>query len=334
MRVNYTLSMAIVFYEYLFMIYKNTGENYVKDVLHENLKTHFDIDNYSIFLKREIQKQKVKKTTMLKFESIVDGDNFSIPAMLYEPEKADQNITLYFHGGGWVRGSIESHDCLCRKIANTLNIRILSVEYRLAPWYRFPTALNDALSVYCGLFNNNDVTFEKVIIAGDSSGGNLSASLCIKLREKGFSKLPISQILFYPVLSNDFQSESFQKFGNEINLTKSMMKWFIYMYTGKEFDDENIKNNKLIYPLLEEDMSVFPKTLIISAKEDILLDGQTLFASKLKKAGIETYQYTVDNTKHGFLTYGNEHWKFTSTVLEEIKKYELLDSRAARKGVG
>jgi acetyl esterase len=169
------------------------------------------------------------------------------------------------------------------------------------------------------LFNKNYVDFDEVIIAGDSSGGNLCASFCIKLREIKFRKTPISQILFYPVLSNDFSSESFQKFGNEANLAKSTTQWFMLMYTGKEFDNEDIKNNKLIYPLLQDDMSIFPKTLIVSAEKDVLLDGQLLFASKLRQANIEAEHLIIRNAKHGFMTYGNGHRKFASIALDKIK---------------
>jgi acetyl esterase len=283
-----------------------------------------DISDCSIFSERDVQKQKVRRTVLLKFKSVIDGDNSLIPAMLYEPKNASENLVLYFHGGGWVMGSIESHDCLCRKIANTLNIRVLSIEYRLAPQYKFPIPLNDILSVYCGLFDDNRICLGKIIIAGDSAGGNLCASLCIKLREIKFRKTPSLQILFYPVLSNDFSSESFQKFGNEANLTKSMMQWFIYMYTGKEFDNKDIKNNKLIYPLLQDDMSVFPETLLVSAEKDVLLDGQLLFASKLGQANIEAKHLIIRNAKHGFMTYGNGHRKFASIALDKIKKISLL----------
>ncbi|MDR0580978.1 MAG: alpha/beta hydrolase [Holosporaceae bacterium] len=281
----------------------------------------FDVaDGCSIFSERDTQKQEVERTALLKFENITDGDDFLISAMLYEPKNANKNLLLYFHGGGWVMGSIESHDCLCRKIANALSTRVLSIEYRLAPQHKFPAALNDVLNVYCGLFNKSYVDFDELIIAGDSSGGNLCASLCIKLREINFCKTPISQILFYPVLSNDFSSESFQKFGNEVNLTKSMMQWFMHAYTGKKFDDEGVENNKLIYPLLQDDMSVFPKTLIVSAENDVLLDGQLLFASKLRQTNVEMEHLIIKNAKHGFMTYGKEHWKFTSIALDKIKK--------------
>jgi acetyl esterase len=285
--------------------------------------------NCSIFSERDTYKQEVRKTSFLEFESTVDGDNFLIPAMLYEPESVDKNLLLYFHGGGWVMGSIESHDCLCRRIANSLNTRVLSIEYRLAPRHKFPVALNDAFSVYCGLFNNNCVDFEEIIIAGDSSGGNLCASLCIKLREIKFRKAPSLQILFYPVLSNDFQSESFLKFGNEVNLTKSMMQEFVCMYSGRELNDEVVRNNKLIYPLLQEDMSVFPKTIIVSAEKDVLFDGQSLFASKLRKSNVEVNHLIIENAKHGFMTYGNLQRKFISIALDKIRDCNLFSEIAA-----
>jgi acetyl esterase len=295
-------------------------ENYLQNASYEDLKTHFDPDRCHIFFKRSKRKEKVKKIISLKFKSIVDEDDFQVPTMLYEPENANENIILFLHGGGWVRGSIDSHDCLCRKIANTLNTRVVSVEYRLASKYKFPIALNDALSVYCGLLDDTEINFDKIILSGDSSGGNLCASLCIKLKEIKCRHFPAVQILFYPVLSSDFNSDSYIKFGRESNLTKSMRQWFVYMYTGKDPTNAEMVNNELLYPILKKDMNVFPKTLIVSAENDVLLDGQSLFCNKLAKADIATHHLLIANAKHGFMTYGDQHWKFASEALQKIKR--------------
>ncbi|GHU14499.1 alpha/beta hydrolase [Alphaproteobacteria bacterium] len=277
--------------------------------------------DFSIFSKRDATRENIKNTTAMKFKSTFSEDEFSIPTMLYEPENSNGNIMLYLHGGGWVKGGIDSHDCLCGKIANALNIRVVSVEYRLAPQYKFPVALNDALDVYCGLCEKID--FENIVLAGDSSGGNLCAAICIKLREIKFHHLPSEQILFYPVLSNNFNSDSFLKFGHEINLTKSMMQWFVYQYTGKDPEDKEMLNNKLLYPILENDMSVFPKTIIVSAEKDVLFDGQSLFAKKLQNAGVEVDRITIKDSKHGFMTFGESHAKYAKVTLDWLKNIRI-----------
>ncbi|MDR3326451.1 MAG: alpha/beta hydrolase [Rhodospirillaceae bacterium] len=283
----------------------------------------FDINACSIFLERDDEREEVKRRSLISFKSILDREDFSIQAMLYEPEDANDDILLYFHGGGWVTGSITSHDFLCRKITNAMKIRLVSVEYRLAPTYKFPFALNDALSSYCRLFDN-EINFRNVILVGDSSGGNLCASLCIKLMEINFSRRPpSSQILFYPFLSNDFNSESFVKYGKEIELTKAMGEWFINQYTGKDIQDEESINNKLIYPILENDMSVFPKTTIVSAEKDILFDGNFLFAQKLRNAGIAVEHIIIENAKHGFMSYGTNCSKYGRIALEKLKGVQI-----------
>ncbi|MDR0407232.1 MAG: alpha/beta hydrolase [Holosporales bacterium] len=277
-------------------------------------------DDYWVFSERDTRKEAVKRTVSIKFKSITKQDRFFIPVMLYEPENTNRNILLYFHGGGWVRGSIESHDCVCRKIANALNVKVLSVEYRLAPQYKFPIALHDVLSVYCGLLDKRNMDFDEIILSGDSAGGNLCAALCMKLKEAQFSQYPMAQILFYPVLSNDFDSPSFTKFGHEPSLTKSMMLKFIDMYTKKDPADDVFVNNKFLYPVLEKDMSLFPKTLIVSAEKDVLLDGQFLFASKLNQAHVDVHHLVIEEAKHGFMTYGEKHWEYASIALDKIKK--------------
>jgi acetyl esterase len=250
----------------------------------------------------------------LEFRSF---DGFSIPAALYEPERANDGIILYLHGGGWVCGSIDTHDCLCRKIANALRVRVMSIEYRLAPEHRFPVALNDVVSVYREMFDRK-MDFNDVILAGDSAGGNLSAAACIKLREIGFPP-PSAQILFYPSLSNDFHSDSFVKFGQEENLPEPMARYFLSQYTGKDLEDEEMRNNKLLYPLLENDMSVFPKTLVVSAERDVLLDGQLLFVQKLRNAGGDVFHTIIEGSKHGFMSYGEDHAKYAKIAIEWIR---------------
>lgn len=242
-------------------------------------------------------------------------DDHKIRARMYEPlKKTSKEVVLFIHGGGWVQGDLETHDILCRKITNTLHRAVISVDYRLSPEYKFPIPLNDVLSAYLWCVDNG---YKDIILCGDSVGGNLCAGLCIKLNSIGCQQLPASQILFYPILSNNLESKSFDLFGQGYGLTTEWTKNYIYQYTGAEYNDTNFTNNKFVYPLLAE-AEIFPKTLLVSASCDVLLDDQLAFATKLKSAGIPFHQIILDGSVHGFMTYGKYFDENIDSILTEI----------------
>ena len=142
-----------------------------------------------------------------KKEEVANIDDFEIEnpngqhklsMRAYTPsQKSSDEIILFIHGGGWVQGSIDTHDTLCRKIANTFSRKVFSVNYRLSPEYKFPMPLSDVLSTYiwCSKSGNKNI-----ILMGDSVGANLCAALCIKINAIRYKQPPIAQILLYPIL--------------------------------------------------------------------------------------------------------------------------------------
>ena len=249
------------------------------------------------------------KTVNNYVQNIYDG--YDIPIKLYHVSETSR-IILFVHGGGNIQGNFDTHDYLCQKIAILLNIDVVAIEYRLSPEYRFPISLTDILSVY-QFFTNQRY---EVYLTGDSAGGNLVAVLNIIIRKKCFKKAS-GQILMYPLLDNDFRTLSYQKFGNLEILRPEDVKYVTSIYTGYDYNDIFV-NNKLIYPALEQDLTVFPRTFMISAECDILLDSQIVFCKRLKDAGIDCKQEIAAGSVHGFMQYGKFFDNIITKILQKI----------------
>ncbi len=256
-----------------------------------------------------------------KIESIKDfyinnvEDNFPIPVRLYKINK-DEKIILFIHGGGWVQGNIETHDYLCRKLAKTLNINVLAIDYRLAPENKFPVPFYDVVSVYLWCCRY----YKKIYLSGDSAGGNLCAALSIEIFDK---KLCPSEgmILFYPVLGNNFCTESYILFSHLLSLSQVHMMYFFSQYSGQVCNLITTVNNKYISPLLEKNIEVFPKTVIVSAGCDVLLTEQIEFVKKMKREEKDCEHIILDGAIHGFMTYGKEFNRYNDDILKNILSY-------------
>jgi acetyl esterase len=256
-------------------------------------------------------------------------DSHRIPIRLYISDNSHR-VVLFAHGGGWVQGSTETHDYLCRKIANKLKAHVVSVDYRLAPEYKYPTQLNDFTSVYKWCISENSAyelgKIKEIILAGDSVGGNLVAAFFLKLKQTGETNLPRAQLLFYPALSDDISSESFKKFGKMIALTTESCKFFMSQYTGVPFSElggasDKTKHDKFIYPILG-DAQEFPHTYVVSAECDVLSDSHRKFVQKLKSnKKISAEHLTLSGTMHGFMNCGKEFDAEISNILEKIAKW-------------
>jgi acetyl esterase len=179
------------------------------------------------------------------------------------------------------------------------------------------------LSAYLWAVENGYIN---IVLCGDSVGGNLCAALCVKLADIEYIRRPAAQILFYPVLSSDLESKSFEIFEYGYGLTKEWTKNYIYQYTGKEYNDCQFYKNKFVYPLFEENACIFPRTVLISAACDILLDAQLEFAEKLRKANVFVFHEVFDGVIHGFMTYGKQFEKTISNVLKAINSLPFFFS--------
>jgi acetyl esterase len=223
---------------------------------------------------------------------------FEIPLRLYVPENAGKGLIIYLHGGGFVFGNIESYDPLCRKIANSSKCRVLSVEYRLAPEHKFPAAVEDAYESYLWARKNAEsmeIDPEKIAIAGDSAGGNLTAASCLMIKDKNIPP-PKLQVLFYPALGPDFFTESLREYGEGYFLTSSQMDFFGKAYLKTQSDSLN----PYFSPILHQNHNGLPEAIIITAEHDPLRDQGEMYLSTLYNSGVQATGIRAKGMIHGF----------------------------------
>jgi len=223
---------------------------------------------------------------------------FEIPLRLYVPENAGKGLIIYLHGGGFVFGNIESYDPLCRKIANSSKCRVLSVEYRLAPEHKFPAAAEDAYESYLWVRKNAEsleIDSEKIAIAGDSAGGNLTVAACLMIKDKNISP-PKLQVLFYPVLGPDFFTESLREYGEGYFLTSRQMDFFGKAYLKTQSD----ALNPYFSPIIHQNHRGLPEAIIITAEHDPLRDQGEMYLSTLYNSGVQAICIRAKGMIHGF----------------------------------
>jgi acetyl esterase len=225
-----------------------------------------------------------------------------IPARLYRPvdRPAKLPVIVYFHGGGWVLGDLDTHDALCGRLALQVNVIVLAVDYRLAPEAAYPAALDDALSAVVWAVEHCDPIHGRadfVGVAGDSSGGNVAAAVALLARDRGGPTIG-AQILIYPPLDARCESPSYadQELSTEGGtITLDQMRWFWDQYIDKGDPD-----NPLISPMRAE-LEGLPPTLIVVAGFDPLSDDGRMYAQRLDAAGVPVRLEEYPETFHGFL---------------------------------
>jgi len=231
-----------------------------------------------------------------------ESEDHSFYVRVYHPEVSQKRLPmmLYVHGGGWTRGNLATHDKLCRVIAKRCHIRVVSVDYRLAPENPFPKGLHDTLSAYHWCLNNQDrlaIDTNRVVICGDSGGGNISAALTCLLKSKG-EKLPKVLMLFYPALDLTGGSPSMEEFATGCFLTKEVVLQYTTNYIGP---DHSVAKDWQISPLFFKDWQEFPTTCVLVCGADPIRDDGIRFEEKLRQAGIPTEFICLDGTLHAFL---------------------------------
>ncbi|PRY82289.1 alpha/beta hydrolase [Alkalibacterium olivapovliticus] len=242
--------------------------------------------------------------------------NHEIPVRIFYPkEKRHNGAVLYVHGGGWVIGDIESYSRTCINLADSLGRIVYSVDYRLAPEAPYPAGLNDCLRVAEVLMTEIEGEEERDwIFMGDSAGANLIAAVSLVLRDNGRT-LPGKQVLIYPVTYWDHTEaspfESIKTNGYEYGLTIKKIQEYMELYAP----DMSIRKSPTISPLMADNLSEQPDTLVITAEFDPLRDEGEMYGKALEKAGNSVRIHRVLNAVHGFITYP----KFTEPVEETIK---------------
>ncbi|HEV7526210.1 MAG TPA: alpha/beta hydrolase [Acidimicrobiia bacterium] len=229
----------------------------------------------------------------------IPGPEGDIPVRVFRPSAAPGlPVLLWFHGGGWVTGNLDTHDQLGRLLADEVGAVVVSVDYRLAPEAKFPAAADDCLAVYeWALAHADEVGGDasRIAIGGDSAGGNLAAVVALDARERGLPQ-PKLQLLVYPVTEVEFDSASMIDNAKGYFLEADSMRWFWdhYARTPADFDDPRFS------PLHASDHSGLARAVVITAEYDPLRDQGEAYARKLAAAEVPTEAVRADGLIHGF----------------------------------
>ncbi len=236
-------------------------------------------------------------------EIAVDG--YKLPVRLFSPKKfRSPEILLFFHGGGWVEGNIETYTKSCAELSRHTGRRVLSVDYRLAPEYPFPCAPEDCYMVARELFLHTtqpETAGDRIILMGDSAGGNLAAVVSLMAADRGEFHVK-RQILLYPSTYNDHSLASpfpsvIEK-GTDFLLTSKRLCDYQDLYLQNKEDI----NNPYFAPLLSDRLEHQPKTLLITAEHDPLRDEGEAYGKKLSKYGNDVICYRMKDALHGFFS--------------------------------
>jgi acetyl esterase len=215
-------------------------------------------------------------------------------------EAAEGRCLLYFHGGGWLHGDLDTHDGICRRLANLAQCRVVAVDYRLAPEHPFPAAVDDAVSALRWVVANAaelGVDPARIAVGGDSAGGNLAAVLALMGRD-GTAPLPCFQLLFYPVTDLTCAMPSYALHAEGAMLTADTMRWYAAQYLG-DADPADWRASPL-----HADLTGAPPAFVLTAGYDPLCDEGVTYARALDAAGVQTAHLHIPTQVHGFLTMG------------------------------
>lgn len=231
-------------------------------------------------------------------------------------ESAEEQLPtlIYFHGGGWTVGSLDSHDSTCRWFCARGGVAVLNVDYRLAPEEPFPAGLNDATATIVAACEGQILGVDptRIAVGGDSSGGNLATAACMKLRDEGKS-LPKLQMLFVPAVElREFTTPSYHEFGEGFFLTAEQMRWYREHYVPKEED----RANPLVSPLAAKDLSGMPSAYVAVAGFDPLRDEGEAYARKLQQAGVPVTLRRHEGLVHPFVN-STGLWRGARRAMDE-----------------
>ncbi len=232
-------------------------------------------------------------------DTTAPGPDGEIPVRIYVPAGEGPHPTLiYYHGGGWVIGSLDSHDGVCRALANRAGALVAAVDYRLGPEHRFPAAVDDAYAALTWAVekigdHGGDPT--RLAVGGDSAGGNLSAVVSQLAHRRGGPRVAF-QLLIYPMVDRFDDSASMREQALGPLLTRGWIEWFLgcYLNTPDEGADPRVS------PALADELGGLPPALVITAEFDPLRDQGAAYVGKLREAGVDAELLPVDGMIHGF----------------------------------
>jgi acetyl esterase len=232
-------------------------------------------------------------------DDTIPGPDGDIPVRVYRPLGEGLPILVYAHGGGFVFCDLDSHDGLCRTIANRVPAIVISVGYRLAPENRWPDAAEDVYTVAQWAAHNADTVGgdgHRVVVCGDSAGGNLAAVTAVMARDRGGPPIA-AQLLIYPVIAADFDNESYRLFGKGFYNPKPALQWYWDQYVPALADREHPYASPL-----RANLAGLPPAVIVTAGHDPLRDEGNAYADALEAAGVVTVPCPFEGGIHGFMT--------------------------------
>jgi acetyl esterase len=209
---------------------------------------------------------------------------------------------VYYHGGGWVVGDLDTHDSVCRAIAEAAGCCVISVDYRLAPEHRFPAAVDDAAAAWryvCAEASVLGLDATRLMVGGDSAGGNLAAVVALLARDNGWAA-PAAQVLIYPVTDLTATHDSYRRVTAGVPLTTELMLWFRDLYLAVESDALDWRAS----PLRATHLRGLPPALVLTVGQDPLCDEGVAYAKRLDQDGVQVVHVHLPNQIHGFLTMG------------------------------
>ena len=233
-------------------------------------------------------------------ERTIEGPDGQARLRILVPIQNPLGVLVYYHGGGWVLGSIDEYDTIARKLAERTSCTVVLVAYRLAPEHRYPAAVDDSYAALEWVGKHlGDIAGQKapLIVVGDSAGGNLAAVMAVRARDHGGPSIAL-QVLIYPVTDADFDRPSYNDPENHLLLTRDGMIWFWDHY----LPDPSCRAEPDASPLHTKDLSGLPPAVILTAEHDVLRDEGEAYAARLREANVPTDLHRYAGQMHGFFT--------------------------------
>jgi len=271
----------------------------------------------------ELRARQRAQRVMLVEDRQIPGPADLIPVRLYVPPgRAPLPALVWFHGGGWVVGDLDTTDSLCRVLAEWTGCLVVSVNYRHAPEHPFPAAVDDAYAATCWVAKEGaaiGADTARIAVGGASAGGNLAAAVALKAKRSGSPAL-VFQYLVYPVTDGSLGHPSIETNGSGYGLSRDGMSWYWDQYVP----DKSRRSDPLASPLHADDVSGLPPALVFTAEYDPLCDEGEAYAERLRQAGVSVRLQRYEGMIHGFLSNATEF---------DQAKVALMDSAAALKAV-
>ena len=230
----------------------------------------------------------------------IDGPGGPLPVRVYTPAGAGPfPVFVFFHGGGWVTGNLDTHDGFCRIVSDWAECIVVAVDYRTAPEHRFPAAVDDCVAAMIWVADHAPELRgdpARIAVGGGGSGGNLAAVVAQTARDRGAPRLSY-QILLYPVVDCGAETDSRHEFGHGYGLSRQQIAWFLDHYVPSDVDRTDVR----LSPLRAKSFSGLPPALVITAEYDPLRDEGNAYARRLRDEGVTVQHEECAGMIHGFL---------------------------------